>query len=446
MRDTHDIRIQIPEKVNIVLHTLQQAGYEAYIVGGCVRDAILGRMPSDWDVTTNALPADIKRVFRRTVDTGIKHGTVTVLIGRETFEVTTYRIDGEYLDGRHPESVEFTASLDQDLQRRDFTMNAMAYSDEQGLVDLYGGIDDMRAHVIRAVGDPYQRFSEDALRILRAIRFAAQLGWTIEAHTQDAIRDLAPNLQKISAERIQAELTRLLVSDHPEELQNAYDLGVLDQFLPEMRACMECEQNNPHHCDSVGVHTIHAVQAVRSDKVLRLTMLLHDFGKPAMKTTDENGIDHFHGHGRVSAQMASQILRRLKYDNATREMVTTLIEYHDIQLGDTRSQIRHDIVKIGQDAFPLLFEVKRADLAAQSSYMRAEKLQQVDEWEQMYHRILEDGDCLDLKHLAVKGQDLIAAGVKNGRAIGRILNEMLDDVLTTPSHNTREYLMDRYLR
>ena len=302
--EKNTITIRVPEGAGQVLKTLHGAGFEAYVVGGCVRDSILMHTPQDWDITTSAKPNEVKALFRRTVDTGIRHGTVTVLIGNEGFEVTTYRIDGAYEDGRHPKSVTFTASLDEDLKRRDFTVNAMAYSEETGLIDLFGGLEDLKARVIRAVGDPTERFTEDALRMMRAVRFAAQLDAVIEKKTLQGIRALAPNLRKVSAERTRVELEKLLVSDHPEEMRVLYETGLTAQFLPEFDACMTCEQHNPHHCYTVGEHIIHALCAVRSDKVLRLTMLLHDIGKPQCRTTDENGIDHFHGHVALGAKMA----------------------------------------------------------------------------------------------------------------------------------------------
>lgn len=439
------VHIRIPEGAAFVLDHLHKAGYEAYIVGGCVRDSILGRTPEDWDITTSALPAEVKRVFRRTVDTGIQHGTVTVLYDREQFEVTTYRIDGDYVDARHPENVTFTRSLLEDLRRRDFTINAMAYSEETGLVDEFDGLCDIDRRLIRAVGDPVERFSEDALRILRAIRFAAQLGYEIDGGTQRAIAELAPNLQKISAERIRVELEKLLVSDHPEELRRMYALGVLHEILPEFDACMSCPQNNPHHQYNVGEHIIHSVIAVRSDRILRLAMLLHDIGKPPCRTTDEHGIDHFHGHVEKGTEMARAILKRLRYDNDTIQKVTKLVECHDMYMLETPAGVRHGIVKTGKELFPLLMEVKAADTAAQSSYHIEEKRQLWHRWMSLYEEIIARGDPLGRGDLAVSGRDLIGAGVRPGKDLGEILERMLEDVLTEPSHNTREYLLDHYV-
>lgn len=444
MHRTISLEIEIPQGAAWVLKQLRDAGYEAYVVGGCVRDSLLHRMPDDWDITTSAKPEDTKRIFRRTVDTGIQHGTVTVMVDRTGYEVTTYRIDGEYADGRHPEHVTFTASLLEDLKRRDFTINAMAYSPAEGLVDEFDGIGDINRRVIRAVGDPVQRFTEDALRMMRAIRFSAQLDYRIDEDTREGIRLLAPNLQKVSAERIRVELEKLLLSEHPEELKEAYELGLLRQFLPELSECMECGQNNPHHCLSVGDHILCAVKAARRDKVLRLALLLHDIAKPQVKTTDENGIDHFHGHAARSAALADRILRDLKYDNQTREAAVRLIAWHDRNLGDSLPEIRKSISELGEEWFLPLLEVKTSDVEAQSDYQRDEKLGKIEYWRNAFEEIRCAGDCLSLKNLAVSGKDLIAAGAAPGREIGRILHEMLEEVLREPAHNTREYLLEKW--
>lgn len=444
MHRTISLEIEIPQGAAWVLEQLRDAGYEAYVVGGCVRDSLLHRMPDDWDITTSAKPEDTKRIFRRTVDTGIQHGTVTVMVDRTGYEVTTYRIDGEYADGRHPEHVTFTASLLEDLKRRDFTINAMAYSPAEGLVDEFDGIGDINRRVIRAVGDPVQRFTEDALRMMRAIRFSAQLDYRIDEDTREGIRLLAPNLQKVSAERIRVELEKLLLSEHPEELKEAYELGLLRQFLPELSDCMECGQNNPHHCLSVGDHILCAVKAARRDKVLRLALLLHDIAKPQVKTTDENGIDHFHGHAARSAALADRILRDLKYDNQTREAAVRLIAWHDRNLGDSLPEIRKSISELGEEWFLPLLEVKTSDVEAQSDYQRDEKLGKIEYWRNAFEEIRRAGDCLSLKDLAVSGKDLIAAGAAPGKEIGRILHEMLEEVLREPAHNTREYLLEKW--
>ena len=441
-----ELKIRIPEQVNTILEKLHESGHEAYVVGGCVRDALLGREPNDWDITTSALPHMVKEIFPRTIDTGLKHGTVTVLIGRESFEVTTYRVDGVYEDGRHPKQVTFTPSLSEDLRRRDFTINAMAYDPGSGLVDLFGGQEDLTDGVIRAVGDPVQRFTEDALRILRAFRFAAQLGYSIDPETLRAASSLSRNLEKISSERIREELEKILLSDNPDILMKAYKAGITAVFLPEFDVCMETPQNNPHHCYDVGEHTIWSTALIRKDRILRLTMLLHDFGKPGTRTTDERGIDHFRGHPEESYRIAKTILRRLKYDNDTYRKVTTLVRYHDLRMRLTEPAVRKAIVRVGEDLFPLYLEIQHADTMAQSLFQRDDKLAYTAELRRIYNRIMFRGDCLNLKDLAVNGSDIIAAGVRPGREVGSILAQMLEDVLNVPEHNDKGYLMGRYVK
>ena len=323
------MRLQLPAAVNMIIDVLQAHGYEGFAVGGCVRDSVLNRTPDDWDITTSATPYQVKELFSKTVDTGLQHGTVTVMVHGVGYEVTTYRIDGEYEDGRHPKEVQFTSNLTEDLKRRDFTINAMAYSKDRGLIDEFGGMNDLQRKIIRCVGDPWQRFGEDALRILRAVRFAAQLGFEIEENTKKAIVELAPTLSKISAERIQTETVKLLMSDRPEMWRSVYDLGITRIIMPEFDAIMETPQNTPHHMYNVGEHTLKALSLTEKDRILRLTMLLHDIGKASMRTTDANGVDHFKGHGPAGKEIAKKILRRLKFDNDTIAQVTHLIYWHD---------------------------------------------------------------------------------------------------------------------
>ncbi len=437
-----EMTIQLPDKVKQIINRITEAGYEAYAVGGCIRDSILGRVPDDWDITTSATPQQVKQLFRRTIDTGIQHGTVTVMLDREGFEVTTYRIDGKYEDGRHPTEVTFTPNLEEDLKRRDFTINAMAYNEQTGIVDLFGGIQDIEAGIIRCVGDARARFTEDALRIMRAIRFAAQLGYRIEGETRDAISELAPNLRQISAERIQVELTKLVNSAHPETMRTVYDTGVAAIILPEFQEIMETVQNHPHHCYSVGEHTLCAMQQVERKKELRLAMLFHDIGKPQCLTVDEEGIPHFYGHAQVSAEIARKILRRLRYDNDTTNTVYKLVLYHDSIGGEepTRRMVRRAMNKIGEDIFPMLFAVRKADILAQSETSREENLKGLAEWQALYEEILERKECVSLKTLALTGSDLIALGMQPGKALGETLHRMLELVLDHPEYNTREYL------
>lgn len=435
------MQIQLPDKVNRIIEILMAAGFEAYAVGGCVRDSVMGRVPNDWDITTSAKPEEVKKLFPRTIDTGIKHGTVTVMLDKEGFEVTTYRIDGDYEDGRHPKEVTFTACLEEDLKRRDFTINAMAYNEQDGLVDIFGGMRDIQQGVIRCVGDAQERFTEDALRMLRAVRFSAQLGYQIEGSTKDAIRKLAPNMKLISAERIQAELVKLVVSPHPDYLRTAYETGITEQILPEFDLCMETAQNNPHHCYSVGEHILHAMQEIEPDKVLRLGMLFHDIGKPQTLTIDEAGITHNKGHAVVGEKMTRDILHRLKFDNDTLEKVLKIVRYHDQEIGLNESGVRRAVNRMGEDFFPMLFAVQRADIQAQSDHMRDEKLQKLACLKELYDGICRRQECLSLKNLAVTGDDLIALGMSPGKGIGAILHDLLDLVLDEPERNTREELL-----
>ena len=434
------MRLRLPNKVIYILDILKRHGFEAYAVGGCVRDSILARKPDDWDITTSATPQEVKSCFRRTIDTGIEHGTVTVMLEEDGFEVTTYRLDGEYTDGRHPDKVTFTPNLADDLMRRDFTINAMAYNPDVGLVDLYGGMRDLQRKVIRCVGDPDERFEEDALRVMRAVRFAAQLGFTIEPATREAIRRHAPQLKKISAERIRIELMKLLASPHPEKVWELYELGITAVILPEFDRCMETAQNTKHHMYTVGEHTIRAMCEISSDPMLRLTMLLHDIAKPECRKTDADGVDHFKGHAEASAVMADNILRRLKFDNDTRKEVVNLIRWHDLRPKPEDAAVRKAAYAVGPARFPAYLDIRMADNLAKSEYRRDEKLKQIKDVAAVYARILRHGDCLSLKDLAIGGADLLAMGF-NGPVVGKILHAALMEVLEHPEKNRIDELL-----
>ena len=436
------MQIQLPEDVKRIINTLKEAGFEAYAVGGCVRDCLLGKTPNDWDITTSALPTEVKGLFSHTFDTGIKHGTITVLLHHVGYEVTTYRIDGEYEDGRHPKAVSFTRSLQEDLLRRDFTINAMAYNEDDGIQDLFGGQQDLADGIIRCVGNAEDRFGEDALRMLRAVRFSAQLGFEIEPDTLKAMKNLSANLSLVSAERIQVELVKTITSAHPENIRIAYEQGLTAEFLPEFDLCMKTTQNNPNHMYTVGEHTIKAMQLIAPEKDLRLTMLLHDIAKPLLKTTDEAGIDHFHGHPQKSMEMAKEILRRLKFDNNTVDRVSRLCACHDVRIEPRKKCMRRALNKLGGDLFPAFFAVQRADVSAQSDYRRKEKLEWIAQNEADYKDIIDSKECFSLKDLAVNGKDLIEAGVKPGPKVGEILNEMLNCVLEDPETNEKSRLFE----
>lgn len=434
--------IKIPDNANKIIKILMDNEHEAYVVGGCVRDSILGKEPMDWDITTSASPLQVKELFSRTVDTGIAHGTVTVLMDKEGYEVTTYRVDGEYEDHRRPVEVVFTASLVEDLKRRDFTINAMAYNEIDGLVDMFEGMKDLDQGIIRCVGNASHRFLEDALRILRAVRFSAQLGFEIEEETKDAIKKGYQNLAYISSERIQVELTKLLISSHPDRLVEAASLGITSVILPEFDLMLATPQDNPHHQYNVGIHSIKAVGFIENDSILRWTALLHDVAKPICKKTDSKGIDHFVGHSNQGEKMATAILKRLKMDNHTIKTVERLITWHDYWWNGKadKKSVRKAASKIGVDIFDLLLKVQRADALAQSTFHQEEKLSLLDEVKHIYSQILEEEECLSLKDMNINGRQLIELGVKPGIYMGEVLQHLLDVVIDEPASNTYEIL------
>lgn len=435
------MRVTLPESVKNIIDILEANGYEAYAVGGCVRDTLLSRVPGDWDITTSAKPEEVKALFSHTIDTGIEHGTVTVMMNHVGYEVTTYRIDGEYEDARHPKEVTFTSNLVEDLKRRDFTINAMAYNERAGLVDEFDGIGDLKKGIIRCVGDPMERFAEDALRMLRAVRFAAQLGFSIDENTKAAIRKLAPTIAKVSVERIAVELVKLLTSEHPEEIRTAYELGLTAVFMPEFDVAMQTEQHNIHHMYSVGEHIIVSMQNVSAERRIRLIMLFHDLAKPVVLTTDENGVDHFYGHTQGGADMSKRILRRLKFDNATIDFTALMVKHHDDRPVEPAA-IRKLFSEIGIENVPMMLEIKRADLLAQSTYQRESKLAIVDNIEAHYKECVEKGYCLQKKDMSVNGSDLIAMGMKQGKEIGPVMDALFEAVLENPEMNEREKLLE----
>ena len=437
--------IRLPEDVKRIISILGRAGFEAYVVGGCVRDSLLGRTPDDWDITTSALPEQVKEVFKRTIDTGIKHGTVTVRMNGKSYEVTTYRIDGKYSDGRHPDEVRFSPSLFEDLKRRDFTINAMAYNDASGVIDLFGAQRDLENGVVRCVGVPRERFFEDSLRMLRAVRFAALLSFKIEEKTFAAIRTLAYGLSRVSEERISAELMKIILSDHPDYLRKAYEAGLTKIFLPEFDRMMQTIQNTPHHMYTVGEHTLHVMMNVRPERVLRLSALLHDVAKPVTRRVDENGRDHFTGHPEIGAEMAVDILKRLKFDNATIEDTARLVRFHDDRYPVTKKNVRHEIARVGMEHYPDLLALRRADILGQSDYRREEKLSDLDGIVKLFEEIKAEMSPVTLKDLAVSGGEIIEAGVERGPVTGRVMKRLLNDVIDDPALNTKEELIKRAL-
>lgn len=439
------MRIKLPPAVRGILDTLEAHGEEAYIVGGCVRDMYMGSEPHDWDICTSALPDNSARIFEKAgykvIPTGIKHGTVTVLIGDGSYEVTTFREEGNYSDSRHPDSVKFVRSLRSDLSRRDFTMNAMAYSPTTGLVDPFNGRKDIKNEVIRCVGRPDIRFSEDALRIMRAIRFVAETGFTLENYTKSAAWYQAPRLEEVAWERKRKELVALLQGVYVRKALRNYK-DILAWVIPEIRPCFGFVQNNPYHPYDVWEHTIRAIETVPMDNIIvRLTLLLHDIGKPHCYTEDENDVGHFHGHGKVSQELAEQVLTRLRFDNDTVKTVCELVSIHDWRIEATPVAVRKLMNQIGEEQYFRFLQVRTGDIMAQSFELIAGRLEKVSKLWRLGQDVLAHEQCLSLHDLAINGRDLIAAGMKPGPEIGQVLHTLLDRVIENPSLNEKTILL-----
>lgn len=433
------MKIKIPDYVNKIITALEENGFEAYIVGGCVRDTLLMLTPHDFDVTTNALPEQMKQCFTsfKVVETGIKHGTLTVFVDSEPVEVTTYRIDGEYTDHRRPEEVTFTTSLKEDLARRDFTINALAYSEKTGIVDFFGGQDDLTNQVIRCVGEPKKRFSEDALRIMRALRFSATLGFGIESETSKQLLALKTTLKKIAVERISVELEKMIMGNNCYSVLMEYPT-VLAEIIPEIAPCVGFEQHNKYHKYNVWEHIVMAVATSKKDRIIRLAMLLHDIEKPNCFKL-ENGQGHFYKHEKKSADKANEILHRLRYDNDTITRVCLLIEHHYFTPVNEEKAIKKLLSKIGNEAFFQLLDVQRADANAKNDFC-LDRLPILWEIEKSARGIISRGDCLSLKDLAVNGNDLMELGYE-GKKIGETLKSLLVMVIDGKVANERDALL-----
>lgn len=424
-----------------MMETLEAAGHEAWCVGGCVRDLRLGRTPEDWDVTTNALPEQMLALFGdRAIPTGIQHGTVTVRTSERAVEITTFRRDGDYRDHRRPERVIFTCSLEEDLSRRDFTVNAMAMNLRGVFRDPCGGAGDLKMGILRCVGEPERRFREDALRMMRGLRFAADLAFSIHPQTAAGIHRCRELLTEIAPERIQTELTRLLTGQQPAEVLRAYP-DVLGVFWPEILPMVGLDQRNRHHCYDVWEHTLHALSASPPDQVVRYTMLLHDIGKPDCMRLDESGRGHFRGHPVQSARMAEQMLRRLRLDNRTRACIVRLVEWHDRPIAATDPAVRRCLRALGEEDLRRLLAVKRADNLAQAPAYQGRQ-RELDQVEAVLDRLVKENACVSLRQLAVSGRDLLALGYA-GPAVGRELNQLLDVVVDGAVPNERASLLDR---
>lgn len=436
--------MDMPKNVDIAINLLQSAGFEAYAVGGCVRDSLLGKTPNDWDITTSAKPEDMKSVFAdfHCIDTGIKHGTVTVVIDGEPLEITTFRLDGEYEDNRHPKSVTFTSNLGADLGRRDFTVNAMAYSKKTGTVDLFGGQNDLKNKIIRCVGDPDRRFNEDALRILRALRFASALDFEIEEKTAQSLLKNRALLGNISEERIAKELLKLVCGKGAKRILTDF-APVLFEILPELQPMYKNSHDNPHHCYDIYEHTLIAVESINPEPTLRFAMLLHDCGKPAVKKFDENGVAHFYGHQRISAEISAQILARLKVSNKFRDEILFLVSNHDRwELYENTEKMPRYLSKFGLDGVLKLLKVMRADVLAQSPEYRY-RLDQIADAEETAKNLAAQKPCLSLSELQINGRTLMDIGIPQGRKLGAVLAQLLDEVIDGVTKNTQEALTTR---
>lgn len=429
----------MPQEVRSLLARLESAGYQGWAVGGCVRDTLRGAVPSDWDVTTDARPERVMALFgERAIPTGLKHGTVTVCAGETHVEVTTFRRDGTYSDHRRPDAVQFSSSLEEDLARRDLTVNAMAMDLRGHICDPFGGQADLSRRVLRCVGEPMRRLDEDALRIMRTLRFAAVLGFAIEPDTSAALHRRAPLLADIAAERILVEMNKLLTGEYMASVLLAYP-DVLGVFLPELLPCVGFDQRNVHHCYDVWTHSVYAASAIAPDAVLRWAMLLHDIGKPDCFTVDEHGTGHFYGHPARSAELAEAICRRLRMDKKSAQRIVTLVRWHDRDIPRTEKAVARAARQLGEDTLRQLLAVKRADNRAQSPLCRG-RAADIDRAEAILGDLLARQSCFSLRELAVRGNDLTALGLR-GPAVGEALQKLLDAVMDGSVPNERPALL-----
>lgn len=435
---------QIPKEAICIIDTIEKAGYEAYIVGGCVRDLLMGRTPHDWDITTSAKPEQIKEVFKRTYDTGIKHGTVTVILNEEHFEVTTYRIEGEYKDFRRPEEVSFVEDITLDLSRRDFTMNAIAYHPVRGFMDPYNGQEAIKKGCISSVRCAKERFTEDALRILRAVRFSAQLGFSIDEDTLCGIKACKELLTHISKERVRDEFIKICISDRPTHINLLKDLGLLEYIIPEFIKTYDTPQNHPHHIYNVAQHTLVSMENIEPTIRLRLTMLLHDIGKAYTHTTDKQGIDHFYNHPPKSVELAGKILRELKLDNRMIKEVSSLVNFHDYHIKRTidKVYVKKVLMEIGPELFDELMKVQLADAKAQNLEKLEPKIKGIEKQKKLKEEVMAHNEPYNKAMLAITGSDLLEAGMPKGKEIGWLLDQALDKVIHDPSFNEKDKLMN----
>lgn len=433
----------ISKGAEYILSTLEEAGFEAYVVGGAVRDFLMGKVPSDYDIATNATPREVKSLFSRTIDTGIKHGTVTVIENKTGFEVTTYRTETGYRDMRHPDSVEYVDELKEDLKRRDFTINAMAYAPKVGLVDEFCGTADIENKVVRCVGVPETRFKEDALRMLRAVRFAACLDFELAEDVVRAIRKCAVLIKNVSYERILGELNKILLCDKPSKIKILYETGLMKYIIPELCVCFDTVQNNKYHLYNVGEHIMRAVDNTPNDLILRWSALLHDSGKPACLSRDSAGINHFYGHHRESVRIANDVLHKLRMDKDSINDILVLVENHDVRIDTNPASVKRMLARTGEKLFLKLLLLQEADNRAKNPKFLDDKLSKLHAVHEQCQRIIAEGQPYQITQLQINGRDLIKLGFKPGRDIGDMLKILLDEVLIDPTLNTREYLIKR---
>ena len=437
------MNITLPSAIEYVLSTLENNGYECFIVGGCVRDFLMGKMPHDYDVTTSATPEQIKECFKchKVIETGIKHGTITVVINGENIEITTYRIDGDYKDNRHPEQVEFSKNIEDDVKRRDFTINSIAYNPRSGFVDLFNGRTDIENGVITCVGNADERFNEDALRILRALRFASVLGFDISYETSDSIHKNKALIGNVSMERIWIEFKKLICGINAHKVFLEY-VDVIGVFIPEILKTVGFEQNNPYHCYDVFEHTVNAVKNAPDDVIIRLAAFFHDIGKPCVYSQDENGVGHFYSHGKVSEEIANAALTRLRCDNFTKEKVCMLVKYHDRPIELNERAIKKLLTKLSFEDVRSLLVLKRCDTLAQSPDIHNERCAYLDKIGELVDKIEADDACLSLHSLSIDGNDMKLLGIREGRAIGELLDLVLDSVINEKLPNEKDALLD----
>lgn len=435
--------MNISDDARHVLQKLNNAGYEAYIAGGAVRDLLMGKTPHDYDIATNALPTATKKLFRRTIDTGLKHGTVTVVENRIGYEVTTFRRDGSYDDGRHPQSVSFVQEAREDCLRRDFTINAMMYSPQKGILDYFGGRADIGKKIIRCVGEPEKRFGEDALRMLRAVRFKAELGFEIEPETEAAIRLCAAGIKRVSAERILTELNKILLSEHPDYIRDLHRLGLLEFIFPELERCFGEPQKNKYHIYDVGEHIVNAVKYTPNDIILRWAALLHDTGKPCCASMDQRGIIHFYGHHRESRRIAVDVLHRLHMDSDSIKDIALLVENHDYRVDPSFTAVKRMMSRTGAELFEKLMMLQLADNQAKNPKYFPEKRRRAENVLAIYREVLAQHQPYRISDLVVNGRDLMSIGFHQGRYIGDTLKLLLDEVIIKPELNNRKYLLNR---